>query len=439
MDSRPELIITGGELSGRRYKLTDGSLRLGRSSSNDINILDEELSRNHCLFEAYGDSGIRITDLASANGTYLNGELIGSDPEELKAGDEIRVGNTTIIVVNADDSLPENIDLGLGDAAENLKNPKPEKSSARSVKATVLLWSIVALLVAAASFILFFTENGEKEEPISSISSKIDNSKILEVFYEVVEADSNSIYRYEFKVDGGDEMRVRVDDVPMENRHHVKKKTMSDESAAELARILDHSKLQGFEPEYAGVQPDPPALKKQHLKVVYSADVKEILVQNSPMPESLERIVKELEAFSKNELGIWAIQYSREKLIALAEEAVAVGNAKWEDRSVQYGNLYDSIKSYKEAIFYLETLSPKPECYEMARTGLEKAKSEMEKAYSEQRFKADRALNLGHWDVAVGELRILMEMIPDRGDSRNRDAREKLISAEKQLKRGRAK
>ena len=73
MGKRPDLLVTNGELAGKTFSVGAGGLRLGRSSSNDIHIADEELSRNHCLFEAVGDDVVRLTDLASANGTILNG------------------------------------------------------------------------------------------------------------------------------------------------------------------------------------------------------------------------------------------------------------------------------------------------------------------------------------------------------------------------------
>ena len=60
---RPELMIMNGTLAGQRFEVKDGGLRLGRSSSNDIHVPDEELSRNHCLFETVGESGVRVSGL----------------------------------------------------------------------------------------------------------------------------------------------------------------------------------------------------------------------------------------------------------------------------------------------------------------------------------------------------------------------------------------
>ncbi|MBO7721956.1 MAG: FHA domain-containing protein, partial [Kiritimatiellae bacterium] len=93
------LQIVNGALAGKRYEVKEGGLRLGRSSSNDVHVPDGELSRNHCLFETSGEYGVTVTDLASANGTLVNGRLIGGDAVHLRAGDVIEAGGLRIKVV----------------------------------------------------------------------------------------------------------------------------------------------------------------------------------------------------------------------------------------------------------------------------------------------------------------------------------------------------
>ena len=87
MAKRLEILVTSGDLSGRRFEVPYAGMRLGRSSSSDIHIPDEELSRNHCFFECSGESDVTVIDLSSANGTYVNGEAVSSAPRTLKAGD----------------------------------------------------------------------------------------------------------------------------------------------------------------------------------------------------------------------------------------------------------------------------------------------------------------------------------------------------------------
>lgn len=84
----PSLLVTVGPLGGRRFSVSESGIRLGRSSSCEISIEDPALSRNQCLFELR-DGKIWITDLASANGTAVNDEELGTSSYELKPGDRI--------------------------------------------------------------------------------------------------------------------------------------------------------------------------------------------------------------------------------------------------------------------------------------------------------------------------------------------------------------
>ncbi|MBQ8126347.1 MAG: FHA domain-containing protein, partial [Kiritimatiellae bacterium] len=99
MSERLELLIVNGALAGRRFSVPKGGLRLGRASACDIAIPDEELSRNHAMFEPHASGALTVLDLASANGTLVNGENIGEDVRRLKAGDVIEVGATLVKVV----------------------------------------------------------------------------------------------------------------------------------------------------------------------------------------------------------------------------------------------------------------------------------------------------------------------------------------------------
>lgn len=67
------------DIAGRRYLLTGARTSVGRDASADIQIDDSGLSRKH--FEILWDgakAGVR--DLASTNGTKLNGQLISESP-----------------------------------------------------------------------------------------------------------------------------------------------------------------------------------------------------------------------------------------------------------------------------------------------------------------------------------------------------------------------
>jgi pSer/pThr/pTyr-binding forkhead associated (FHA) protein len=58
----------------------------------DVVLTDPEVSRRHAVLVASSD-GLAIEDLGSTNGTWVNGERIAR-PEPIRAGDEVRFGNT---------------------------------------------------------------------------------------------------------------------------------------------------------------------------------------------------------------------------------------------------------------------------------------------------------------------------------------------------------
>ena len=113
---RITLTITEGVLKGEDFVFHDSArLVLGRSPDCDIalpmDVLHRDISRHHCAFEI-DPPAIRVRDLGSLNGTYVNGDKIGGRPHpqaggesdhepgvrELRDGDEVRVGDIAIHV-----------------------------------------------------------------------------------------------------------------------------------------------------------------------------------------------------------------------------------------------------------------------------------------------------------------------------------------------------
>jgi pSer/pThr/pTyr-binding forkhead associated (FHA) protein len=65
---------------------------VGRDEEADIIVDDGDVSRRHCSIAGL-PNGIRVQDLGSTNGTWLNGKRITS--ATLKNGDKLAVGNIT--------------------------------------------------------------------------------------------------------------------------------------------------------------------------------------------------------------------------------------------------------------------------------------------------------------------------------------------------------
>ncbi len=167
------------------------------------------------------------------------------------------------------------------------------------------------------------------------------------------------------------------------------------------------------------------------MRVVRGGRTKEVVVENTQAPEPFRAICETVEAFSRNELGIWAVQYSAEKLREMSDESARTGDQKMAERDVEYGNLSAAIDAYADAVFYLDTVDPKPESYRGLVAKLEQAKAELDKRYRDRRFLADKAINQGDWGAARNELLILCEIVPKRDDPRHVEAAAKLVDVEK--------
>jgi len=435
---RPELRIDGGASAERRFEIPPSGLRLGRSSSNDIPVHDEELSRNHCLFEPVGESGIRLTDLASANGTFVNGVKLGAESAELKLGDVIRVGSTTITLV--DDEAPSGgFDLGLGrpkTESPTVAAPQSERPLSTRAKVTGLLAAVAfaSVLVLAWNFSESLFTNPPEAAASAAVTRTRAKPTLVEMRYEKVAADSQAIFRYYLTLDPDGTLRVVINDTS-DNRQTDKKVRISDTSRDELMALFADEAFAALQPSYAGPADEPPKLASWSLVYFTPTTKQEVSIVNTLEPEAFRHVREKLETFAENELGIHAWHYSREDLMKMAHEKADTARMKWEDRDVEYANVHAAICAYDEAITYLETLNPKPPEFETYRAARERATRELDARYKNQRFAAEQAMSTGDWEKAKRELTTIRDMIPDAKDDRNHEATLKLIDIDRRLGR----
>jgi len=93
------LTITPPDGRRVRREIGSGTLRIGRSSSNDLVLEDLNISRVHAELVRRPE-GLYVRDAGGKNGTFVNDRRI-EEPILLRPGDTIRVG-TTSLVFNAD-------------------------------------------------------------------------------------------------------------------------------------------------------------------------------------------------------------------------------------------------------------------------------------------------------------------------------------------------
>jgi two-component system, cell cycle response regulator len=91
------IMVTGG-IPGAMLQLAASGTRIGRSVDNTMQLPDESISRYHA-FVGHDDEGqVRLTDLGSTNGTYINGRRLPSrTPACLRDGDRIQLGSKIVV------------------------------------------------------------------------------------------------------------------------------------------------------------------------------------------------------------------------------------------------------------------------------------------------------------------------------------------------------
>ena len=185
----PELLVTAGPLKDQRFTVTAAGIRLGRSSSCEISIPDPALSRNQCLFELR-DGEIWVTDLASANGTAVNGEELGTSSRVLSVGDKVQAGDSEIVVAGepdeapaapvgglGDEGVPSEVDLGLSPQAGAEEGAAAERKPGSPLR--LILWLLLVLVLggSAAAILLYPSGSSGDGTPVAVKSAELDPSK----------------------------------------------------------------------------------------------------------------------------------------------------------------------------------------------------------------------------------------------------------------------
>jgi S1-C subfamily serine protease len=94
------LRVLSGDDAGRTVEIPaeqDSSFVLGRVRGCDLVIRDEGASRHHAEIRAEPAGGLRVRDLGSANGTFVDGRRI--EEAVLSGGEELRIAGVEIAVM----------------------------------------------------------------------------------------------------------------------------------------------------------------------------------------------------------------------------------------------------------------------------------------------------------------------------------------------------
>jgi diguanylate cyclase (GGDEF)-like protein len=84
----------GGDLDGAIFDLLPGETVAGRNPDCPISLDFQGISRRHFMVVVENE-GVRVHDLGSSNGTYVNDEKV-AEPKALRRGDMVKVGSVAL-------------------------------------------------------------------------------------------------------------------------------------------------------------------------------------------------------------------------------------------------------------------------------------------------------------------------------------------------------
>lgn len=117
--------------SGRAYSIARPVSILGRGRDCTTTIIDPSISRVHATLWADADGVLRVEDLRSANGTFVNGKRIGT--AVLQEGDRLKLGNVEVIVRQPSGAVKAPPDMAPPGARSGapIPSPRPEDDDTR--------------------------------------------------------------------------------------------------------------------------------------------------------------------------------------------------------------------------------------------------------------------------------------------------------------------
>lgn len=131
------LYVIRGKDNGQHFAIRGLNATIGRESSNQIQLHDTEVSRQHAKVVRSGASEYQLIDCGSSNGTFVNSRRIKS--QTLKSGDRVQVGRSLLIFTGG----PEPFSSGSVDSVEIIGQEDPDEVS--QIRSAILSHGSVAL------------------------------------------------------------------------------------------------------------------------------------------------------------------------------------------------------------------------------------------------------------------------------------------------------
>ena len=159
---------------GRTIQVAKARFTLGRDAGCDLVIDDPGWSRQHAAIE-YRDPVFTISDLGSANGTFVNGRRL-SAPATILLGSALGIGGTTLNFIAQDTTLPDLTGVQIADRYELRRLLRESAKAALYVAADKNVRREVALKLLSPAYVRYpatLSSSDAKRRPPPGCSTRM--------------------------------------------------------------------------------------------------------------------------------------------------------------------------------------------------------------------------------------------------------------------------
>lgn len=460
-----QLIVLFGANVGEKFLITERGATLGRSKTCDICINDTLLSRQHCRISLLPKPTLQ--DLCSSNGTLLNDVPVTDETHALSDGDRIKIGTHIlgVSIPNEATAKPLTDNTPSADLFVADKTPTPPVEQPATPKEIppighdifnqtteqpqtgdkknsfikrFLLWLASLIFLFVGGGLIYVMSLGTSSDTGTTSPTAVKQLSAprqqAEFIYERLVIDAQHLFRYHLSYDFTTNiLALDVDDLGDRDRSFSKRSELAPDVKTALVKLLIDADLSDIREIFPERSHDGITLKRRSLTIVRGMEIWERVAENVPHV-AFDELCEQLEFFARDEFQIWAAQYSVAELEALAHEQLEIADRYWEQRDLGEDKLWLAFTSYSKGLSALETLNPKPNTFAPLTAGLKQADALLKERYEATIFEVEQAINTRRYDVAIAQLQKILRMIPDRNDTRNRQATKKLLSVEQRRK-----